>query len=101
MFFTRHPDALARAFGVDTAYIPLTESGAVDLYKTSMQWSRRLIGLKVLFALAEHGSEGIASLVDGQARMGDFLRESLLKRRWRVVNDTPLPLVCFTHDQLG
>jgi glutamate/tyrosine decarboxylase-like PLP-dependent enzyme len=101
MFFTRHRNALASAFGVDTAYIPVTESGAVDLYKTSMQWSRRLIGLKVLFALAEHGSDGIAALVDGQARMGDFLRAALLKRGWRVVNDTPLPLVCFTHEKLG
>jgi aromatic-L-amino-acid/L-tryptophan decarboxylase len=101
MFFTRHAEALARAFGVDTAYIPLTEAGAVDLYKTSMQWSRRLIGLKVLFALAEHGSEGMAALVDGQARTGDYLRACLKKSGWRVVNDTLLPLVCFTHDRLG
>jgi hypothetical protein len=32
--------------------------------------------------------------------MGDFLRASLLKYGWRVVNDTPLPLVCFTHEKL-
>ena len=62
--------------GVDTrGYIPRTEPGAVDLYKNSMQWSRRFIGLKVLFVLAEHGQDGIAELLDGQARLGDSLRE--------------------------
>jgi len=32
--------------------------------------------------------------------MGDLLRESLLGAEWRVVNNTPLPLVCFTRDGL-
>lgn len=101
MFFTRHEASLAKAFGVDTGYIPPTEVGAVDLYKYSMQWSRRFIGLKVLFVLAEHGREGLADLLDGQARMGDALRDRLAARGWSVVNETPLPLVCFTHPDLG
>ena len=101
MFFTRHASALSRAFGVETGYIPRTESGAVDLYKNSMQWSRRLIGLKVLFALAEYGRDGIAALLDGQARVGDSLRERLRKNGWTIENDTPLPLICFSHTQLG
>ena len=77
------------------------EGGAVDLYKTSMQWSRRFIGLKVLFALAEHGSDGMARLVGGQAQMGDLLREKLHAAGWTIENDTPLPLVCFSHPLLG
>ncbi|MFN8570546.1 MAG: aminotransferase class V-fold PLP-dependent enzyme [Gemmatimonadaceae bacterium] len=101
MFFTRHESALARAFGVDTGYIPPTEAGAVDLYKYSMQWSRRFIGLKLLFVLAEHGREGLATLLDGQARMGDRLRAQLQATGWTVTNDTPLPLVCFTHADIG
>jgi hypothetical protein len=32
--------------------------------------------------------------------MGDLLRESLEGAGWRVVNATPLPLVCFTRDGL-
>jgi hypothetical protein len=32
--------------------------------------------------------------------MGDVLRESLKRAGWRIVNDTPLPLVCFTRDGL-
>lgn len=101
MFFTRHEAALAQAFGVDTGYIPPTEAGAIDLYKYSMQWSRRFIGLKVLFALSEYGREGMAELLDGQARMGDLLRSRLREAGWMIENETALPLVCFTHPTLG
>jgi glutamate/tyrosine decarboxylase-like PLP-dependent enzyme len=101
MFFCRHDDALAKAFGVETGYVPPTEPGGVDLYKHSMQWSRRHIGLKVLFALAEQGSEGIARIVGEQARIGDRLREKLTAAGWTIENETPLPLVCFSHPSLG
>jgi glutamate/tyrosine decarboxylase-like PLP-dependent enzyme len=98
MFFTRHPEALAAAFGVDTGYVPPTEEGTVDLYKTTMQWSRRFIGLKVWFLLAEHGVHGVGEIVDAQARVGDRLRELLQDAGWVVVNETPFPLICFTHE---
>ncbi len=32
--------------------------------------------------------------------MGDLLRETLRRDGWRIVNNTPLPLVCFTRDGL-
>jgi len=32
--------------------------------------------------------------------MGQALRESLTATGWRIVNSTPLPLVCFTRDGL-
>jgi glutamate/tyrosine decarboxylase-like PLP-dependent enzyme len=101
VFFTRHAGALSRAFGVETGYVPPTIEGGVDLYKNSMQWSRRFIGLKLLFAFAEHGEAGLAALIDTQARMGDLVRESLRAAGWRVVNESPFPLVCFTHPSLG
>lgn len=101
MFFTRHPWTLERAFGVETGYIPPTAHGAHDLYKTSLQWSRRFIGLKVLFALGEHGVEGIGRFIEHQARMGVLIRERLTADGWRVLNDSPFPLVCFTHETLG
>jgi hypothetical protein len=43
----------------------------VDLYKASLLWSRRFMGLKVFMTLAELGSEGIAALIDRQAAMGN------------------------------
>jgi len=39
-------------------------------------------------------------MIEHQARMGDVLRESLVDAGWRIVNTTPLPLVCFTRDGL-
>jgi hypothetical protein len=39
-------------------------------------------------------------MIEHQARMGDVLRESLKRAGWRVVNTTPLPVVCFSRDGL-
>lgn len=100
IFVCRHPRALHDAFGVDTGYVPPTADGAVDLYKASMQWSRRFMGLKLLFLLAEHGREGVARLLEHQAQMADVLRRDLRHAGWEVVNDTPLPLVCTAHPSL-
>lgn len=97
MFFCRHAEAVRRAFGVHTSYMPAPADGALDPYATTAQWSRRAIGLKVFMALAELGLDGYAGVVDGQARIGDALRERLRASGWAVVNETPLPVVCFTH----
>jgi glutamate/tyrosine decarboxylase-like PLP-dependent enzyme len=97
MFFCRHPEAVQRAFGVATAYMPGRSEDAEDPYATTMQWSRRAIGMKVFLSLAELGLDGYAALVEHQAAMGDALRERLVATSWEVVNETPLPLVCFTH----
>ncbi len=98
MLFCRHPESLRRAFAVTTSYMP--SAAAEEPYSSTLQWSRRAIGLKVLFALAETGLAGAAALVDAQARLGDALRAKLLARGWEVVNATPLPVVCFTHEDL-
>jgi hypothetical protein len=39
-------------------------------------------------------------MIEHQAEMGDLLRRSLQSAGWRIVNQTPLPLVCFTRDGL-
>jgi len=101
MFFCRHPDAVGEAFRAETSVMPAKTLGpVVDPYTTSVQWSRRFIGLKLFLALAQHGESGYAGMIEHQARMGDVLRESLKDAGWRVVNSTPLPLVCFTRDGL-
>ncbi|PYN13353.1 MAG: pyridoxal-dependent decarboxylase [Candidatus Rokuibacteriota bacterium] len=101
MFFCRHADAVREAFRVETSYMPGATTGPVlDPYRTSVQWSRRFIGLKLFLALAEHGESGYVEMIERQARMGDVLRASLTRAGWRVVNTTPLPLVCFTRDGL-
>ena len=101
MFFCRHPDAVRSAFRAETSYMPGKMAGAVlDPYTTSVQWSRRFIGLKLFLALAQHGESGYIEMIEHQARMGDVLRQSLKRAGWRVVNTTPLPVVCFSRDGL-
>jgi glutamate/tyrosine decarboxylase-like PLP-dependent enzyme len=101
MFFCRHPDAVADAFRVETSYMPGKTAGATfDPYTTSVQWSRRFIGLKLFLALAERGESGYIEMIEHQAYIGDVLRDSLRRTGWRIVNTSPLPVVCFTRDGL-
>jgi aromatic-L-amino-acid decarboxylase len=101
MFFCRHPEAVKRAFAISTSYMPGAAGGdTVDPYATTAQWSRRAIGLKVFMSLAELGIEGYGELIDHQARMGDLLRERLRETGWVIMNETPLPVICFTHPDI-
>jgi glutamate/tyrosine decarboxylase-like PLP-dependent enzyme len=101
MFFCRHPDSVAQAFRAEVSYMPGKLSDPVfDPYTTSVQWSRRFIGLKLFLSLAQNGESGHVEMIEHQARMGQVLRESLIASGWRIVNTTPLPLVCFTRDRL-
>ena len=100
MFFCRDSDAVAEAFRVETLFMPEKTADVDDPYKISIQWSRRFIGLKFFLALAHHGESGYVNMIEHQTRMGEVLREALNRAGWRIVNSTPLPLVCFTRDGL-
>jgi glutamate/tyrosine decarboxylase-like PLP-dependent enzyme len=99
MYFCRHPEATRRAFAISAAYMPSRLGQAADdPYATTVQWSRRHIGLKVFMALAELGLDGYARLIEAQARMGDYLRGRLREQGWTMANRTPLPVVCFHRE---
>lgn len=99
MFFCRHPESVLQTFRAETPYMPGKAAGlAVDPYTATMQWSRRFIGLKLFTVLANHGEARQAEIIEGQAEIGDFLRELLIQDGWRIVNSTPLPAVCFTRE---
>ena len=101
MFFCRHPGAVARAFAITTSYMPPAGgTDTVDPYATTAQWSRRAIGLKLFLALAELGVEGYGALIDRQAQVAERIRDELRRAGWLVVNETPLPVVCFTHPEI-
>ncbi len=105
MFFCRHRDSVAQAFRSDLTYMPAkpaSEDAAATFnpLEHTAQWSRRFIGLKLFMALAERGEAGYAAMIDHQACMADVLRERLSAAGWRIVNSTPLPVVCFTRDGL-
>ncbi len=100
MFIARGRDATEAAFHIRTAYVPDGEPGTRDLYQHSLQFSRRGIGLKVFLTLAELGAAGVAALVDHQVAMAARLRVELIAAGWVIENDSPLPIVCFSHPAL-
>ena len=107
MFFCRHRESVAQTFRSDVTYMPGKTAGQTieasvtfDPLTHSAQWSRRFVGLKLFMSLAERGEAGMAEMLEHQTRMGDVLREALKASGWRIVNSTPLPVVCFTRDGL-
>jgi aromatic-L-amino-acid decarboxylase len=101
MFFTRRREDGHDAFGVETGYVPQAMAGTDDPYQRSMQWSRRFIGLKVFLTIAELGWVGVASMLRGQVEMGHLLRHELTRAGFRLLNDSKLPVVCFSHPALA
>jgi glutamate/tyrosine decarboxylase-like PLP-dependent enzyme len=101
MFFARSRRWSKAAFGVEPSYVPTAHEGTVDLYQSSILWSRRFIGLKVFLTVAELGWGGLAALLRRQVEMGRRLRAALAEAGFTLVADSPLPLVCFTHPRLA
>jgi glutamate/tyrosine decarboxylase-like PLP-dependent enzyme len=102
IYLTRHSAILQETCGIATAYMPLDAEGldVTDPFVHSMQWSRRFIGLKVFLTLAVAGWDGYATTIRHQTAMGNVLRSELQRTGWNIVNDTPLPVVCFVDETL-
>jgi glutamate/tyrosine decarboxylase-like PLP-dependent enzyme len=103
VFLTRDTEIMDQTFRIATAYMPKEAEGLdiVDPHLHSMQWSRRFTGLKVFLSLAVAGWDGYAAAIRHQTHMGVFLRTRLLEEGWEVLNDTPLPVVCFVDPNGG
>jgi aromatic-L-amino-acid decarboxylase len=99
LFLTRHPGLLERTFRVAAGYMPraVGQPQVADPFEHSMQWSRRFIGLKLFLSLAVAGWQGYEEAVRHQVTMGGRLRRGLAEEGWTVINDTPLPVVCFVR----
>lgn len=95
LYLTRHSGALERTFRVAAAYMPAGQATAADPYAHTMQWSRRFIGLKLFLSLAVAGWSGYEEAIRHQVAMGDRLRRQLGQQGWAVINESPLPIVCF------
>ena len=100
MFFCRHVDTVRSAFSVQASYMPGHTAQTIDPYTTTIQWSRRAIGLKVFMSLAELSLSGYCRLIEHQASMGDLLRRRLTDEGYEIINDSALPLACFTHSAI-
>ena len=96
LYLARDWAPLKRAFAVRASYMPAAAVERRDPYRHSLQWSRRFIGLSLFMVLAVDGLEGVRERIRRQVGIGARLRERLLAEGWRIWNDTPLPLVCFS-----
>jgi glutamate/tyrosine decarboxylase-like PLP-dependent enzyme len=93
MFLTARPAALSAAFHVSTSYMP-SNVAERDPYVTSVQWSRRFLGLRLFLSLAVAGWDGYARHVEKSVALARQLEERLTARGWTVVNDPSLAVVC-------
>jgi len=100
MFFCRDAEVLGEAFRVSTDYMPGLTEGVVDSFITSVQWSRRFIGLKLFVALATYGEHGYANMIEGQAEIGDYMKQCLQEAGWLHATRSPLPICCVTHPRI-
>jgi glutamate/tyrosine decarboxylase-like PLP-dependent enzyme len=98
IFLTSDPHILAKTFSISTDYMPkdADELEIVDPFSHSIQWSRRFIGLKIYMSLLFYGWDGYDEVISNQANMGDLLRKKLIGNGWMIINNTGLPVVCFT-----
>lgn len=97
MFFSPHRQVLLDTFSVRADYMPGPQPDTPDPYTSTIQWTRRFMGLKLFMSLAESGQQAFAHLLEEQVKLGDYLRERLSEKGWSIVNRTALPVICFTH----
>ncbi len=94
MILCRHPECFGDTFRVAANYMPPSLESA-DPYTHSMQWSRRFIGLKLFLTLLCIGWDGYRTLIRRALQTASNLRDGLGRTGWRVVNDSPMAVVCF------
>ena len=61
---------------------------------TSVQWSRRFLGLRLFLSLAAAGWEGYGRHVERAIELAALLEESLMARGWRIANNSALAVLC-------
>ena len=93
MFLTSQPAVLADAFHVVMDCMP-SNVADLDPYVTTMQWSRRFLGLRLFAGLATAGWEGYAEHIEHAVRLTDYLRDRLAAIGWQSVNKSPLAVTC-------
>lgn len=93
MFITRHAPVLSSAFQVSTSFMPSNVPN-LDPYVTSVQWSRRFLGLRLFLSLATAGWTGYGDHVERSVELIRLLEEKLVARGWSIANDSPLAVLC-------
>jgi aromatic-L-amino-acid/L-tryptophan decarboxylase len=93
MLITRWPALLSAAFHVAADFMP-SNTAAVDPYVTSMQWSRRFLGLRLFLSLAVAGWSGHGKHVERSVAMAHLLKEQLITCGWGALNEPLVGVLC-------
>ncbi len=93
MFIVRNPSILPNAFGVSTTFMP-SNLEQIDPYVTSMQWSRRFLGIRLFLSLGVAGWDGYAAHVERAVDLAQVISNELSERGWVTVNDSPVAVLC-------
>ena len=101
MIISSKKDILTQTFGTPTAYMPKDAMGMdiIDPFNHSLQWSRRSLGIRLYLSFLLYGDQGMSDMVQQLAYMGDLLKGKLSKAGWEIVNNSPFPVVVFTHSK--
>jgi glutamate/tyrosine decarboxylase-like PLP-dependent enzyme len=94
MFITTRPSQLPAVFGVSASFMPPSGAPTFDPYTSTIQWSRRFIGLRLFLALAAAGWAGYAAHVERAVDLAALLADVLAARGWRIVNEPTVAVVC-------
>jgi aromatic-L-amino-acid decarboxylase len=93
IFITRHPGVLNESFHATTNFMPSNVAG-LDPYVTTVQWSRRFLGLRLFLSLATAGWRGYGEHVERSVQLAELLKRELARGGWKVVNDSTMAVVC-------
>jgi glutamate/tyrosine decarboxylase-like PLP-dependent enzyme len=85
MFLTPHAGVLSAAFNVATTFMP-SQVPELDPYMTTIQWSRRFLGLRLFLSLAAAGWAGYGEHVEHSFLMLEQLTSALTARGWTLAN---------------
>jgi glutamate/tyrosine decarboxylase-like PLP-dependent enzyme len=88
----RRTGALARTFAARAGYVPRRDG---EPFAHGLPWSRRFAGLAVFLVLATIGWAGIADALREQVRLAARMRGALRAEGFRLVAESPLPVVLF------
>jgi aromatic-L-amino-acid decarboxylase len=93
VFITRDSSVLKNAFYVDSYFMPPSDQ-EIDPHLTTVQWSRRFIGLRLFLSLATVGWQGHGDHVERSVALADLLARTLVARGWEIPNGSQFAVVC-------
>jgi glutamate/tyrosine decarboxylase-like PLP-dependent enzyme len=94
---TRRPEMLNTTFGVATPYMPKAANAvALDNFKVSTQWSRRMNSLKLWLTLRVHGRQAYEEHIDSQLKLARlFAGWVRTSGYFELINDPQLTITNF------